>query len=70
MSEPIAELDVVVLTRDIPDEGIVAGDRGVVLLAHAGHDDVPPGFTVEVVTPQGETVGVVDVPADWVSRRP
>jgi hypothetical protein len=39
-----------------------------VLLAHAGHDTVPPGYTVEVTTLLGETVAVVDVPFDLVRR--
>jgi hypothetical protein len=66
VSEPIAEHDVVVLTRDLPDEGLAAGDVGVILLTHEGHDDVPPGYTVEVTTLLGETIAVVDVPTDMV----
>ena len=66
MSGPIAEHDVVVLTRDLPDEGLQVGDVGVVMLIHEGRDRVPPGFTIEVTTLLGETVAVVDVPADLV----
>jgi hypothetical protein len=66
VSDHIAEYDVVILTRDIPDKGLIAGDVGVVLLTHAGHDDIPPGYTVEVTTLLGETVAVVDVPANLV----
>jgi len=66
VSDRISELDVVVVTRDVPDEGLQAGDVGVVLLMHHGHDDVPPGYTIEVTTLLGETVAVVDVPADLV----
>jgi hypothetical protein len=66
VSELLAEHEVVVLTRDLPDEGIRAGDVGVVLLAHPGRDGVPPGYTVEVTTVTGETVAVVDVAADMV----
>lgn len=66
MSDRISEHDVVVLTRDVPDEGLKAGDVGVVLLTHAGHDDVPPGYTIEVTTLLGETVAVADVPANLV----
>ena len=36
------------------------------LLTHSGRGDVPPGYTVEVTTLLGETVAVVDVPADLV----
>lgn len=66
MREPIAEHDIVVLTRDLPEEGIVAGDVGVVLLRHDRHGVVPPGYTIEVTTLLGETIAVVDVPADLV----
>jgi hypothetical protein len=55
-----------VLTRDVPDQGLRAGDVGVVLLTHPGHDEVPPGYTVEVTTLLGNMVAVVAVPADLV----
>jgi hypothetical protein len=66
VSEPIAEHDVVVLTRDVPDEGLQTGDLGVVLLVHQGDDQVGPGFTIEVTTVLGDTIAVTDVPADLV----
>lgn len=62
----LAEHEVVVLTRDVPNEGLRAGDVGVVLLAHPGRDGIPPGYTVEVTTVTGETVAIVDVAADGV----
>ena len=58
----------VVLTRDLPEDGLRAGDVGVVLLAHPGREGVPPGYTVEVTTVTGETVAVVDVAANAVRR--
>ncbi len=66
MGELLAEYEVVILTRDVPDEGLRAGDVGVVLLAYPGRPGVPPGYTVEVTTVTGETVAVVDVAADAV----
>jgi hypothetical protein len=66
VNDPIAEHDVVVLTRDLPDEGLEAGDLGVVLLVHEGEGDVGPGFTIEVTTVLGDTIAVTDVPADMV----
>jgi hypothetical protein len=66
VSKVLAEHDVVVLTRDLPEDGLEAGDVGVILLTHEGHDKAPPGYTVEVTTLLGETVAVVDVPADFV----
>jgi hypothetical protein len=62
----LAEHEVIVLTQDLPDEGLRAGDVGVVLLAHPGLGGVPSGYTVEVTTVTGETVAVVDVAADMV----
>ena len=58
----IAELDPVVLTHDLPEHGLRAGDVGWVVMAHAGG----AGYEVEFVTLAGETVSVVTVPADNV----
>lgn len=58
----ISELDVVVLTRDLPDHGLEAGDVGTVVMVHEGGS----GFEVEFVTFTGETVAVVTLPADAV----
>lgn len=69
MSAPLAEHDVVVFTQDVPDEGLRAGDVGVILLAHPGHDDVSPGDTVEVANLLDETVAIVDVAAGLVMAR-
>ena len=66
MSALLAEHEVVVLTRDLHDEGLRAGDVGGVLVAHPGGEGVPPGYTVEVTTVTGETVAVVDVAVDAV----
>ena len=48
----IAEHDPVVLTRDLPEFGLAAGDVGVVV--HRYPD--ASGFEVEFVTASGETV--------------
>ena len=66
VSELLAEHEVVVLTQDLPDEGLQAGDVGVVLLTHPSRVGVPAGYTVEVTTVTGETVAVVDVAVDAV----
>ena len=58
----IAELDPVVLTTDLPEHGLRAGDVGWVVMVHAGS----AGYEVEFVTLAGETVSVVTVPADSV----
>ncbi len=62
----IAEHALVVLTRDLPDEGLEAGDVGTVVMVHPGRDRLPPGYTLEFTTLAGETVAVVDAPADAV----
>ena len=57
----IPELDRVVLTVDLPAEGLVRGDVGTVVLVHdAG------GYEVEFVTLDGETVAVVTLSTSQV----
>ena len=58
----IKELDPVVLTKDLPDGQLQAGDIGWVGMIHAGG----AGFEVEFVTLDGETVSVATVGADYV----
>lgn len=48
------ELDVVVLTTELPDHGLQAGDIGTVVLRHRGG----AGYEVEFATLGGETVAV------------
>lgn len=58
----IKELDQIVLTSDVPEYGMKAGDIGTVVLVHEGG----AGFEVEFVTLGGETVAVFSVAADRV----
>ncbi len=58
----ITELDRVILTTDIPDYGLEAGDIGTVVLLHQGGK----GYEVEFVTLSGETVVVVSLFAEQV----
>lgn len=60
--EAIKELDPVVLTEDLPAEGLRSGDVGWVMLVHRGG----AGFEVEFVTLGGETVSVVTLDAGSV----
>lgn len=55
----IRELERVVLTEDMPDQGLRQGDIGTVVLVHRGGE----GFEVEFVTLDGETVAVVTLVA-------
>ena len=64
----IKEHDCVVLTRDIPDEGLKAGDLGTVV--HIHRDGA--AYQVEFVTLTGQPVAVATVLASQcrpVSRR-
>ena len=58
----IKELDPVVLTADLPEYGLQAGDVGWVVMVHAGG----AGYEIEFVTLTGETLSVATVPAAGV----
>lgn len=58
----INELDPVVLTADMPEQGLQAGDVGWVVMVHEGG----AGYEVEFVTLAGETMSVITVPASAV----
>jgi hypothetical protein len=55
----IKEHDCVVLTRDLPDENLKAGDVGAVVHIHKGGE----AFEVEFVTMAGRTIAVATVKA-------
>jgi hypothetical protein len=55
----IKEHEQVVLTRDLPEHGLVAGDIAVVVAVHQGG----AGYTLEFMTVQGDTVAIVTVDA-------
>ena len=58
----IREHDVVVLTQDMPDEGLTAGDAGTVVHVHPHN----AGYEVEIMTLSGQTIAVVTVMARQV----
>jgi hypothetical protein len=58
----IEELESVVLTTDMPERGLQAGDIGTVVLVH----EEGKGYTVEFMTLAGETVAVVTLSAKQV----
>ena len=62
----VEELAEVVLLEDLPDNGLRAGDVGVVVEVFDGRGTTVPGYMVEFMTLAGETVAVVDVSADRV----
>jgi hypothetical protein len=51
----IKEHDVVVLTEDLPDESLKAGDIGTVVHIHENG----AGYELEVITLDGETIAIV-----------
>ena len=53
----IKEHDCVVLTKNLPDDGLEAGDIGTVVHIHNGG----AGYEVEFMTLTGETVAIVTV---------
>ena len=58
----IAEHDQIVLTRNLPEHELVAGDIATVIAIHRGGE----GYTLEFMTVQGDTVAIVTVHADDV----
>lgn len=53
----IEELDRVILTVDLPEHDLKAGDIGVVVLVHGDH----VGYELEFVTLDGDTIAVISV---------
>ena len=58
----IKELDSVVLTTDLPKDGLTAGDIGTVVLVHENGR----GFTVEFMTLAGMTIAVATLMAHQI----
>jgi hypothetical protein len=58
----IEELASVVLTTNLPERGLQAGDIGTVVLVH----QEGKGYTVECMTLNGDTVAVMTVSADQI----
>jgi hypothetical protein len=53
----------VVLTTDLPEEGLRAGDVGVIVEHYAARSGVREGYEVEFFAASGRTIAVVSVPA-------
>ena len=58
----------VVLTRDLPKEGLRAGDVAVIVEHYPARADVPEGYELEVFAANGQTIAVVSVPASAVRK--
>jgi hypothetical protein len=59
-----AEHDVVVLTRDLPEKGLLAGDVGAVVGRYAAG-----GYEVEFTGADGSTIAVVTLAGDDIRPR-
>lgn len=55
----IEQHDQVILTRDLPEHRLVAGDIGTIVAIHQGGK----GYTLEFATVHGDTVAIVTVHA-------
>lgn len=58
----IAELDRVILSEDLPEHNLKAGDIGTVVLIHGEGE----GYEVEFMALNGETIAVASVYASQV----
>ena len=56
----------VILTRDVPESGLRAGDVGTVVERHAVPGISEEGYSIEFFDMTGNTVGVVTVSASAV----
>ena len=56
------ELDVVVLTKELPEHGLKEGDLGTIVLVHGDTD----AYEVEFVALDGETITVATLTASQV----
>ncbi len=57
------ELDRFVLTEDLPEHGLCAGDIGTIVMTHepGGEYTGPKGYTAEFTYLTGETRAVIDL---------
>jgi len=66
----IEEHERAVLTADVPEKGLVAGDVGTVVSVHYGQEGQdgghPAGYTLEFFSLSGETIALAVVDADRV----
>lgn len=58
----IKELDSVILTSDLPELGLAAGDVGAVVMVHEGG----AGYEVEFMALDGETLAITTLDAGQV----
>jgi hypothetical protein len=64
-SQPLSR---VVLTRDVPEEGLRSGDVGTVVGVYDDASGGALGYELELFAANGETLAVASVPADAVRQ--
>ena len=62
MPKEIKEYERVVLTTDLPQYRLLAGDIGVVVMIHGDHE----GYEVELLSADGHTLDVITVEASQI----
>ena len=55
-----------VLTRDLPEQGLRAGDVGVIVEHYPPRGDTEEGYELEFFSAAGQTIAVVSVPGTGV----
>lgn len=63
---PLPLLPGIVLRRDLPEEGLRAGDGGVIVEHDPARIDVSEGYDLESLAATGQTIAIVPVPASAV----
>jgi hypothetical protein len=58
----------VVLTREIPEENLRAGDVGTIVEVHDDSSGQIVGYEVEFFSAAGDTLAVASLPADAVRK--
>jgi hypothetical protein len=58
----------VVLTEDVPEEGLKSGDVGVVVEHYPAREGVPERFELEFFSASGKTIAVISVPKSKVRK--
>ena len=58
----------VVLTKDIPEEGLCRGDVATIVEEHCDSSGNVIGFEVELFSANGDTLAVASVPLDAVRK--
>lgn len=53
----------VILSQNLPEENLFAGDIGIIVEHHPATDDYSEGYEVEFFAANGETLSVVSIPA-------